>query len=233
MNVSGARGREPAMPSRDDPRPHVEFEDLYRRDYRRLVALAYGLSGSRSAAEELVQEAFLAAHRRWDEIGAYDEPAAWVRRVVVNRAVSVVRRRVAEGLALARLGARRPLPATLPEHDEAVWRAVRALPRRQSQVVALHYVDDLAVADIASILGCAEGTVKAHLHQARRSLATALGVAAGDAAGGSDREMDGSGSASAAPGAPGAPVEHTVLQASVDSGAPQIRTRPTTEEVDR
>jgi Sigma-70 region 2 len=44
------------------------FEQLYRHDYGRLVALAYGLSGSRSAAEELAQEAFLAAHRRWKEI---------------------------------------------------------------------------------------------------------------------------------------------------------------------
>jgi RNA polymerase sigma-70 factor (ECF subfamily) len=151
------------------------LESLYRHDYGRLVALAYGLSGSRSAAEELAQEAFLAAHRRWNEIGAYADPAAWLRRVVVNRSVSVARRRVAEALAVARLGARRELPDTLSEHDEAVWRAVRALPRRQAQVVALHYVDDRAVADIAAILGCAEGTVKAHLHQARQSLARTLG----------------------------------------------------------
>jgi RNA polymerase sigma-70 factor (ECF subfamily) len=153
------------------------FEGLYRSDYRRLVALAYGLSGSRAAAEELVQEAFLAAHRRWDKIGAYDEPTAWLRRVVVNRSVSLVRRRVAEGLALARLGGRRELPDILPEFDESVWRAVRALPRRHAQVVALHYIDDRPVAAIAAILGCAEGTVKSHLHQARRSLARTLGHA--------------------------------------------------------
>jgi RNA polymerase sigma-70 factor (ECF subfamily) len=150
------------------------FDQLYRSDYRRLVALAYGLSGSRSAAEELAQEAFLAAHRRWDEIGAYDDPSAWLRRVVVNRSVSLLRRRVAEGLALARIGARRELPAALPESDEVVWRAVRALPRRQAQVVALHYIDDRPVATIAAILGCAEGTVKAHLHQARQSLSRTL-----------------------------------------------------------
>ena len=82
------------------------FEQLYRHDYGRLVALAYGLSGSRSAAEELAQEAFLAAHRRWNEIGAYADPAAWLRRVVVNRSVSVARRRVAEALAAGT--ARRP-----------------------------------------------------------------------------------------------------------------------------
>jgi DNA-directed RNA polymerase specialized sigma24 family protein len=50
----------------------------YRRGYARLVGLAHGLSGSRTAAEELVQEAFLAAHRRRSDISRYDDPAAWV-----------------------------------------------------------------------------------------------------------------------------------------------------------
>jgi len=153
----------------------LTFDELYRRDFRALVALAYGLSGSRAAAEELAQEAFLAAHRRWDRIGGYDDPSAWLRRVVVNRSVSAVRRRMAERRALARLGGRRVLPEVLPEPDEAVWRAVRALPPRQAQVVALFYVDDRSVADIALILECAQGTVKAHLHKARRALAVALG----------------------------------------------------------
>jgi RNA polymerase sigma-70 factor, ECF subfamily len=176
--IDAASSSDPAtLPVAADAGAEMAFEQLYRSDYRRLVALAYGLSGSRSAAEELAQEAFLAAHRRWDRISAYDDPSAWLRRVVVNRSVSLVRRRVAEGLALARLGARRERPGDLPEPDEAVWRAVRALPKRHAQVVALHYIDDRSVASIAAILGCAEGTIKAHLHQARRSLARTLGHA--------------------------------------------------------
>jgi RNA polymerase sigma-70 factor (ECF subfamily) len=67
------------------------------------------------------------------------------------------------------------LPDALPDADEAVWAAVRALPPRQAQVVALFYVDDRSVADIARILECAEGTVKAHLHAARQALSRALG----------------------------------------------------------
>lgn len=140
--------------------PIATFEELYRREFRSLVSLAYGLSGSRRAAEELVQEAFLAAHRRWSKISVYDDPAAWLRRVVVNRSVSGVRRRIAEARAMTRLRARPSRPAVLPEQDEAVWRAVRALPRRQAQVVALHYVEDRPLADIAGLLGCSEGTVK-------------------------------------------------------------------------
>lgn len=150
------------------------FEELYRREFRGLVALAYALSGSRSAAEELVQEAFLAAHRRWGRLAGYDDPAAWLRRVVANQSVSTIRRRVAEARALARLGGRRQLPDSLPEADEAVWRAVRRLPPRQAQVVALHYINDQSVAGIAKTLDCAEGTVKAHLHKARQALARAL-----------------------------------------------------------
>jgi hypothetical protein len=52
--------------------------------------LGLGLSGSRRAAEELVQEAFLAAYRRWNQVSAYDDPAAWLRRVVVNKSVASV-----------------------------------------------------------------------------------------------------------------------------------------------
>ncbi|HEY8545174.1 MAG TPA: sigma-70 family RNA polymerase sigma factor [Acidimicrobiales bacterium] len=154
------------------------LDEVYRREFPALMALAYGLSGSRTAAEELVQEAFLAAHRQWSQVGGYDHLGAWLRRVIVNRSVSAVRRRVAEGRALSRLGAHRQVPAVLPEPAEELWRAVRALPRRQAQVVALRYVDDRSIADIAAILDCAEGTVKAHLHAARQALAKALGVEA-------------------------------------------------------
>lgn len=150
------------------------FEEFYRREFAGVLALAYVLSGSRSAAEELAQDAFLAAHQRWDRISEYDDPAAWVRRVCANRAVSALRRRVSEAKALARLGARRVLPDELPPDSDAFWRAVRRLPRRQAQVVALHYLEDRPLGEVAAVLGCAEGTVKAHLYRARRTLANDL-----------------------------------------------------------
>jgi RNA polymerase sigma-70 factor (ECF subfamily) len=155
--------------------PRAVFDDFYRAHLRPVVALAYGLSGSRSASEELAQEAFLAAYRRWGEISAYDDPGAWVRRVVINRSVSGVRRRVAEVRALTRLRNRPVPPVELPEPADAFWRAVRSLPPQQARVVALHYADDCSVTQIASICGIAEGTVKAHLHKARNSLADRLG----------------------------------------------------------
>lgn len=158
-----------------DPQTPGSFEALYVQEFAAVVALAYVLSGSRSAAEELAQEAFLAAHRRWDEIAGYDDPAAWVRRVCANRSTSFVRRRISEAKAAARLANRRVLPDELPPDAAAFWLAVRRLPRRQSQVVALHYLEDRPVAEIAALLQCAEGTVKVHLHRARKALAAELG----------------------------------------------------------
>jgi RNA polymerase sigma-70 factor, ECF subfamily len=151
------------------------FEDFYLHEYRAVVGLAYALSGSRAGAEDLAQEAFFAAHKDWGRVGGYDEPGVWVRRVVANLSVSLVRRRVVEAKALARiaLGGTPPLPE-LSAADEEFWRAVRSLPRRQSQVIALHYLEDKPVAEVARILGTAEGTVKKHPHDGRRALAQRL-----------------------------------------------------------
>jgi RNA polymerase sigma-70 factor, ECF subfamily len=151
------------------------FEDFYMREYLAVVGLAYALSGSRWGAEDLAQEAFLAAHREWDRIGAYEQPGAWVRRVVANMSVSAFRRRAAEAKALARI----PFDpeATLPDlaaGDPEFWAAIRALPRRQAQVVALYYLEDRSVAEVAEILDVTIGTVKRQLHSGRRALGRRL-----------------------------------------------------------
>ena len=167
------------MLRRTDPlirRAPEAFEAFYDREYLAVVGLAYALSGSRWGAEDLAQEAFMAAHRDWARIGAYDNPGAWVRRVVANLSVSAFRRRVAETKALARiaLGREEPLP-DLAAGDPEFWAAIRALPRRQAQVVALHYLEDRSVAEVAEILDVTPGTVKRHLHDGRSALARRLG----------------------------------------------------------
>ena len=142
-----------------------------------MVELAYALSGNRAGAEDIAQEAFLRAHRDWQRVGRYQHPGAWVRRVAANLATSAVRRRLIEARALARVWARQePALAELPASEADFWRAVRTLPRRQAQAVALHYLEDLPVAEIAQVLGCAEGTVKAHLHHGREALGRRLAL---------------------------------------------------------
>jgi RNA polymerase sigma-70 factor (ECF subfamily) len=174
VTQTDAAGRAGVSGSAAEAAQAVDFDELYRREYRPLVALAYGLSGSRAAAEEIVQDAFLAAHRKWRRISTYDAPGLWLRRVVANRSVSTVRRRIAEARALTRLGGWASRQQSLPEQHDELWRAVRRLPDQQAKAVLLRYVDDCTVAQTAAILGCTEGTVKTHLHRARRSLAGAL-----------------------------------------------------------
>ena len=146
-----------------------------------MVGLAYALSGSKLGAEDLAQEAFVAAHERWDRISGYDKPGAWVRRVVSNKAISGFRRRAAERRAVERLAGQRHtgIPEMEPE-DEEFWNLVRDLPKRQAQTTALFYVEDRSVAEIAEILECSPATAKVHLHRARQTLATKLGLEVSD-----------------------------------------------------
>ena len=155
-----------------------DFDAFFRREYRSLVGLAVVLTGDRAAAEDLAQDALLAAHRKWRELAHYDDPGAWVRRVVANRSASSWRRRGREVRALTRLAHRTVdvAPALDPPDDE-FWDAVRALPTRQAQCVALLYFEDRSTAEIAAVLDIAPATVRVHLHEARATLSRALGEA--------------------------------------------------------
>ena len=146
------------------------FETFYRREFRMLVALTYVLSGSRASAEDLAQEAMVAAYRRWDRVSVMDSPAGYVRRTAANLAASAFRRRMREAKALLRLAGQRQPVAEMDETDEQFWAAVRRLPRRQAQAVALRYVYDCPVLEVAELMGISEGAAKAHLHKARRAL---------------------------------------------------------------
>lgn len=150
------------------------FEQFFADEYRRVVGLAVALCGRPSIAEELAQDAFVKAFGRWDRICRYDDPAAWVRRVVVNLALSSLRRRSREVRVLARIALRREPSTELVVGDEVFWSAVRDLPRREAQCVALRYLDDSSTSAIAAVLNIAESTVRVHLHNARRKLATVL-----------------------------------------------------------
>jgi RNA polymerase sigma-70 factor, ECF subfamily len=151
------------------------FDAFFAREYAAVVGLAAVLTGDRVEAEDLAQDAFAAAHREWSRVGAYDDPGGWVRRVVSNRAASVLRRRLREAGAFTRLGRRRATPPEDAdvERDE-FWTAVRSLSRRQAECVALFYLEDRSIADIAALLGLAESTVRVHLHQGRRELGRRL-----------------------------------------------------------
>lgn len=153
--------------------PAVEgFEGFYAREYRAVLALALALTADRTQSEDLTQEAFLAAFADWERI---QDPTAWIRTVVSNKSMSWWRRQYAGKRAVNRLVGPEPASADATE-AESFWAEVRRLPRRQAQAIALFYLEDRPVTDIARVLGCSESTVRTHLMRGRETLATRFGV---------------------------------------------------------
>jgi RNA polymerase sigma-70 factor (ECF subfamily) len=169
----GARGERLII----NPRRRVhrdQFDNFYRSHYPSVTRLAYSLCGSMAIAEELAQEAFVAAHRRWRRVAGFDRPDLWVRRVVINRSISYRRKLASERKALKRVSEH---PDRINEPvlaDEVIWQAMRELSARQAEVLALVYVEDQPIAAVAEILGLGEETVRTHLKRGKAALAMKL-----------------------------------------------------------
>ena len=161
------------------PTADRSYREFYDRELPAMVALAAAVTGSHLLAEDIAQDALIKAYRRWDTVSTYDKPGAWLRRVTINQALSTRKRAAAEVRARLRLGAERmPDLSPAPAHHDDVWAAVRTLPGKQRAAIALHYLEDRPVVEIADILGCAENTAKVHLHRGRAALADKLEGAA-------------------------------------------------------
>lgn len=154
-----------------------EFEELYTSTFGRLVGQLFLVTGDLHEAEEVVQEAFTRAAGRWHRLREYDQPELWVRRVAINLATDG-RRRVRRRLAvLAQLDAEAAsVVPPISVDGLAVAAALATLPRRQRQVVVMHYLLDVPVGEVASQLSVPVGTVKSRLARARSALAAQLDV---------------------------------------------------------
>ncbi len=177
MNQSGDSGRQGSSQARTGGElPLIaakeEFDRFYRREYPAVLALAHVMTGSRSHAQDLAQDAFVAALQKWETI---DNPSAWIRTVVANRSRSWFRKRYRETRALLRLQtAETAPPAEMQAESNAFWATVRSLPTRQAQALALFYLEAMPTAQIGRVLGCSESTVRVHLTRGRRALAEKL-----------------------------------------------------------
>jgi RNA polymerase sigma-70 factor, ECF subfamily len=150
-----------------------EFASCYASNFTGLATQLYVYTGDLDVAQELVQEAFCRALARWPKLVAYEDPAAWVRRVAFNLANSRWQR---ARVALRYLRRQRIEHTPGPSPDRvAVNAALARLPMRYRRVLVLHYVAGLSVAEIAGEEGVAVGTVKAWLHRARHALAQLIG----------------------------------------------------------
>ena len=149
-----------------------EFDDWYRESYRRVVAAMHLLTGDRVAAIDAADEAFARAYERWSRVSRMDSPLGWTWVVARNalRSGHRTNRRRADAQRRAASDQR----GTPPDIAIEVWDAVRRLPRREREVVALRYLGGMQEHEIADALGIAPGTVARALHDARGTLARTL-----------------------------------------------------------
>ena len=147
----------------------VTFDDFVHARLSDLLRFGRALTGDEHRGADLVQDALVRVLPRWDRIRARD-PEGYVRRVMVNRNISVWR-----SLRRERLTDEPPeLPATESQRDDALWSALRRLPPRQRTVVALRYLADQTEAQTAALMGCSIGTVKSQTSDAMRKLRALL-----------------------------------------------------------
>ena len=147
----------------------MEFEWVFRSTYPSVLRTTYLVLHDRGRAEEVTQDAFLRLYERWRGV-PIEHPQAWVRRVAVRAAVRAAQRTRLRTAPPPTRSA--PRGTTCPDVDLA--RAVAALPPQQRAAVALFYLDDLPVEDVAYHLGVSTSTVKQHLFRARSRLASLL-----------------------------------------------------------
>ncbi len=163
-SVGEVRTLEPARYTYASP------EDVFERDYDRLVQALTIVAGEREAAADAVQEAFVRLICRWDKVGTYEDPAGWVRRVAVNQIRDHQRAFWRRARLLLRMEQAAPAPEGTLATDHELWEQLRTLPPRQRTALALVYVGDLTAREAAKVMHVSEGTVDRHLHRALRTL---------------------------------------------------------------
>lgn len=156
------------------------FDALVGRYLKRAFAVAYRLLGQREDAEDLVQEAFLTVLQRIGSFEAGRPFAPWFFRILVNRGLNARKARA------LRHGDEIPesTASTLPSPEREAERselhdrlraAMERLPERQRVIVQLFELEGFGSPEIAQILEISDGTVRWHLHEARKTLRRVLG----------------------------------------------------------
>jgi RNA polymerase sigma-70 factor (sigma-E family) len=150
---------------------------MYAEHYRALVRLSVLLLGDVESAEEAVQDSFVAMHGRWSSLREPDKALAYLRQTVVNRSRSMLRHRGVRSRHTPPSVRDHPgadEDALVAERRELVLDALRNLPDRQREVIALRYYLDLSEADIAEALGISRGAVKSHASRGVAALRTLM-----------------------------------------------------------
>jgi RNA polymerase sigma-70 factor (ECF subfamily) len=152
-----------------------DFELFYKSWFRPLLRLLLTLTRDRLLAEDVAQETMIVMKGDWEKVKDKEQP-----KYILGVGIRILRRIEARmqkenesmNLLLQLANEEYIAPDTnswVIEHQDIV-RAIRSLPRRQAEVIALHYLCDFTLTDIAEILSLTIGAVKFHLHHARGSL---------------------------------------------------------------
>ncbi len=162
------------------------FDQLVRRHDKRAFSLAFRLLSHREDAEDVVQESFMAALEALDRFDATRPFGPWFYRIVVNRSLNARKARSRRSMEAIPedAPARTASPERAAEATEArgqVVAALASLSERQRAVVEMIELEGFSGPEVAEILGIPEGTVRWHLHGARKALRAALGPAEGGA----------------------------------------------------
>lgn len=148
----------------------MDFDEFYLGCRDRVVLQVAALTGDPAEALDHVQEAFVKCWTRWDRVGEYDDPEAWVRRVAYNHAVSGWRR-VRRHVLRAEPD---PNLAYFDADQLELFDALALLTVRERETVVLHHLVGYSVDEISSRLSAPSGTVKSWLSRGRAKLAATL-----------------------------------------------------------
>jgi RNA polymerase sigma-70 factor (ECF subfamily) len=170
--VAIVTARPSVAPSPDSTDSERNFDEFYAMGFPILSSQLYAYLGDRAEAQDVVQEAYCRAYSKWQTIGRYQDPHAWVRRVAWNLATSRFRRQKTAWNFLRR---QREEYAAGPSPDRvALITALSNIPAQLRKALVLHYIGELNVAEIADQEDVAEGTVKSWLSRGRAALGEQL-----------------------------------------------------------
>ena len=155
----------------------VDFDEWVAVRGDALYRLAYVLTGNRADAEDVLQDALSRALTRWSRILEADDPDAYVRRMVINAHTSWWRkwRRRETPAAEVRLPPVEEAGGVAPDERMAIWQACSRLPEAQRTAIVLRYYEQLEYAEIATLTGVREGSVRSRVSRGLDALRQELG----------------------------------------------------------
>ena len=181
--ADSSRAGEMALVERCRQGDLAAFETIYRTHSGRLYSVACRMLGNPADAEDMLQEIFLAAHRKLDSFRGDSALGTWLYRLATNLCLDYLRSRASKSghmtdalddePALADAGSRRLADQTVTKMD--LERALAQLPEGCRSAFVLHDVEGLEHKEVAEMLGIAEGTSKSQVHKARLRLRSMLG----------------------------------------------------------